>query len=86
MFRENFGENTLSSYTKTENLGKCVDISGKGAYGTVYKAIENKTKCNVAIKKIINEMDGEGFPSTSIREISLLREVQHPKVIKYKII
>jgi hypothetical protein len=36
----------------------------------------------VAIKKIIFEIENEGFPSTSIREISLLREIENKYVIQ----
>ena len=33
------------------------------------------------MKKVLIEMDAEGFPSSSIREISLLREINHKNVI-----
>jgi serine/threonine protein kinase len=39
----------------------------------VYKASDKKTGEPVAIKKVLIEIDNEGLPSTSIREISLLR-------------
>lgn len=29
-----------------------------------------------------NEIEDEGIPSTTIREISLLRELNHPNVVK----
>ena len=35
----------------------------------------------VAMKKIRLESEEEGVPSTAIREISLLKEVQHPNVV-----
>lgn len=34
-----------------------------------------------ALKKIRLESEEEGVPSTAIREISLLKELQHPNVI-----
>ena len=37
----------------------------------------------VAIKHVLCEMENEGFPSTSIREISLLRELNSPYIVKY---
>jgi serine/threonine protein kinase len=38
----------------------------------------------VALKKIRMEHEDEGVPSTAIREISLLKEVQHPNIVKLK--
>jgi serine/threonine protein kinase len=35
----------------------------------------------VALKKIKLECDDEGFPSTAIREISILKELQHPYIV-----
>lgn len=47
-----------------------------GTYGVVYKArdLQNNGKI-VALKKIRLEDETEGVPSTAIREISLLKEV-----------
>lgn len=55
--------------------------AGKGAYGYVYRCIDAKTREVVAMKKVILDMENEGFPSTSIREISLLREIDHKNVV-----
>ena len=35
----------------------------------------------VALKKIRRETEAEGVPSTAIREISLLKELEHPNVV-----
>ena len=48
--KSNFGETTLDSYTKIENIGK-------GAYRLVYKAQDNKTKEIVAIKRFHFEIE-----------------------------
>lgn len=46
-----------------------------GTYGVVYKAKDIRTNDFVALKKIRLEAEDEGVPSTSIREISLLKEL-----------
>ena len=35
----------------------------------------------MAMKKIRLESEDEGVPSTAIREISLLKELQHPNIV-----
>eukprot|EP00941_MAST-03F_sp_MAST-3F-sp1_P003219 g3219.t1 len=62
-------------YTK---LGKL----GEGTYGVVFKARNNLTGDFVALKKIRLKEEGEGVPSTAIREISLLKELDHKNVVK----
>jgi serine/threonine protein kinase len=61
-----------------------IDCVGEGTYGVVYKARDRVTGDIVALKKIRLEADDEGIPSTAIREISLLRELQHPNVVSYE--
>jgi serine/threonine protein kinase len=47
----------------------------------VYKAQDRQTGELVALKKIRLEGEDEGVPSTALREISLLKELQHPNVV-----
>jgi cyclin-dependent kinase 1 len=54
-----------------------------GTYGVVYKGKNKKTGQIVAMKKIRLESEDEGIPSTAIREISLLKELQHPNIVRY---
>lgn len=58
------------------------DVLGEGTYGVVYKAKNLKTDKIVAVKKIWLEQDDEGIPSTTLREISSLRELDHENIIK----
>lgn len=69
--------NSLNRYEKLEKLGE-------GTYGVVYKAIDHQTSEIIAMKKIRLEHEDEGVPSTAIREISLVRDCQHPNIVKLK--
>lgn len=55
---------------------------GEGTYGVVYKARVLGTDDVVAIKKIRLDSDDEGIPSTTLREISSLKELNHKNIIK----
>jgi hypothetical protein len=39
----------------------------------------------VAIKKIKVDEDDEGLPSTTLREISLLKKAKHKNIVEYNI-
>ena len=58
-----------------------VERLGKGTYGTVYKVKKKGTEKYYAIKKIKNEMDNEGIPSTALREIAILKKMKYPNVV-----
>lgn len=62
------------NYQKQEKLGE-------GTYGVVYKAIDKRTGDVVALKRIRLEQEEEGIPATSIREISILKELHHPNIV-----
>ena len=64
-----------------ENFQKIEKI-GEGTYGIVYKAKDKITNQFVALKKIRLEIESEGVPSTAIREISLLKELEHPGIVQ----
>lgn len=53
---------------------------GEGTFGVVFKAKNLETGEIIALKKI--QMDEEGVPSTSIREISNLKSVSHENIVK----
>ncbi|XP_038182240.1 cyclin-dependent kinase 3 isoform X2 [Arvicola amphibius] len=59
-----------------------VEKIGEGTYGVVYKAKNKETGQIVALKKIRLDVEAEGIPSTAIREISLLKELKHPNIVK----
>jgi len=66
---------------KNEKYQKIEKI-GEGTYGVVYKAKDTKTGEIVALKKIRLQAEEEGIPSTAIREISLLKELQHKNIVR----
>ncbi|NXL86987.1 CDK3 kinase, partial [Alectura lathami] len=59
-----------------------VEKIGEGTYGVVYKARNKLTGQLVALKKIRLDSETEGVPSTAIREISLLKELKHPNIVR----
>ncbi|GJX72164.1 cell division control protein 2 homolog A isoform X1 [Tanacetum coccineum] len=63
----------MDQYEKVEKIGE-------GTYGVVYKARDKVTNETIALKKIRLEQEDEGVPSTAIREISLLKEMQHGNI------
>ena len=63
-------------YEKQEKIGE-------GTYGVVYKGLDKATNETIALKKIRLEQEDEGVPSTAIREISLLKEMQHRNIVRY---
>lgn len=60
---------------------------GEGTYGHVYKAISNANHKEYALKRMKINYEEEGVPATAIREVSLLKECDHPNIIKlYEVI
>jgi serine/threonine protein kinase len=57
---------------------------GEGTYGIVYKAKDTLTNDIVALKKIRLENEEEGMPSTAMREISILKELNHTNIVSLK--
>jgi len=55
---------------------------GEGTYGEVFKARNTRNQEIVALKRIKLDQEEEGMPSTAIREISLLKELSHPNVVR----
>jgi serine/threonine protein kinase len=48
-----------------------------------YKYIYTYIHIYTALKRIRLEAEDEGIPSTAIREISLLKELRHPNIVRY---
>ena len=54
---------------------------GKGAYGVVCSAKDSETGAKVAIKKIANAFDNVTDARRTLREIKLLRRLQHENIV-----
>ena len=54
------------------------EVIGKGSYGVVCSAVDNKSGEKVAIKKINNVFDHVSDATRILREIKLLRLLRHP--------
>lgn len=69
---------------------KCVDgfqvitQIGEGTYGQVYKARDKNTAQLVALKKVRLENEKEGFPITAVREIKILRQLNHKNIVNLR--
>lgn len=58
---------------------------GSGAYGVVYKACDRRDHSIVALKKVklnSHATEEDGVPSSSLREIGLLKDLKHPNVLR----
>lgn len=65
----------MEMYRRTQLLGQ-------GTYGKVYKAQHLQTGRTVALKKTILSSDDEGVPPTTLREVSILRSLDSPYIVK----
>ena len=75
---DDFGQHGKEIFEKTEKIGS-------GTYGVVYKGYRKKPngeKEIVAIKKMKIDLENEGIPSTALREITILRELKHPNIVR----
>ena len=76
-----------SHYNKSRSMRdkyEKLEKIGEGTYGYVYKARDQSTSETVALKKIKLENEDEGVPSTAMREISILKELNHPNIVGFR--
>jgi serine/threonine protein kinase len=87
------GGSLIRMYNVSEHY-KILEKVGRGTYGTVFKAKGLRDNKFYAIKKLENndvKLQQEGFPITALRgtimivsEITLLKQIDHPNIIKLK--
>jgi len=57
---------------------------GQGTYGSVFMGANKETGEIVALKRINTEQEENGFPITAIREVKILKALQHPNIVKLR--
>jgi len=72
-----WGSGSVDRYEKIEQVGE-------GTYGQVYKARSKKTGEFVALKRVRMDNEKEGFPVTAIREIKILKILNHKNIVQLK--
>eukprot|EP00658_Telonema_sp_P-2_P052951 TRINITY_DN4130_c0_g2_i1.p1 TRINITY_DN4130_c0_g2~~TRINITY_DN4130_c0_g2_i1.p1 ORF type:complete len:269 (+),score=74.40 TRINITY_DN4130_c0_g2_i1:217-1023(+) len=71
-------------------LGNCRDVNdfsklehiGEGTYGSVFKARDRSNGDIVALKKVKMDREQDGFPITALRELKMLRAVEHEHIVE----
>ena len=61
-----------------------LETIGQGSYSNVYKAFDHLTDDIVTLKvmKICENEEASGVPAYTLREVSLLRELRHPNIVR----
>ena len=77
MEEDSFGKHDKSIFQKIVNIGS-------GTYGVVFKGINKANNEIIAIKKMKIDQENEGISSTTLREITILRELTHPNIVELK--
>ncbi|KAJ7871358.1 kinase-like domain-containing protein, partial [Mycena leptocephala] len=54
---------------------------GEGTFGEVHKAVHTATGRHVALKRILMHNEKEGMPVTALREIKILKALNHPAIV-----
>ena len=71
------GKQMSASYTEYQKLGE-------GTYCSVFRAVNSETKEPVALKLIRMDTEEDGIPASSIREIAVLKSLQHPNIVELR--
>lgn len=73
------------AHSQIEDRFSKLESIGAGAYGVVYRARDRRDQALVALKKVkLNnaDTDEDGVPSSSLREVGLLKDLKHPNVLR----
>ena len=72
---EDYLDEQLTRYQKLSKIGE-------GSYGQVFKARQRLTNRVVAIKKMNLHRYQEGVPVTVLRELAILKELNHRNILR----
>ena len=77
---------TVHRDNKIQTRFRLIDKIGEGTYGVVFKAEDrlNPDEGPVALKKIWLDERGEGVPVTTLREVALLKELNHVNIVRMR--
>lgn len=67
----------VEAYAKVQKVGQ-------GTYGSVFMGSDKETGEIVALKRINTEQEENGFPITAIREIKILKALNHENIVGLK--
>lgn len=82
MFQTKISAKNASNQPKTFNENyKVIKVLGSGSYGIVMLAMDEFGN-KYAIKEIQNVTQAQGVDGFSLREISLLKEIEHENVVR----
>jgi serine/threonine protein kinase len=70
----------LKTRFEIDEYYEIIDAVGQGAYGIVVAAVDNRTKANVAIKKIEKAFEHKIFTKRTLRELKICRLLKHENV------
>jgi len=85
--REFAFENWIPERDGTRDVDKCykrLNTISEGVYGVVHRCIDRETRELVALKKIKLYKTQSGFPLSSLREIGILLDLDHPNIVKVR--
>ena len=57
---------------------------GQGTYGSVFVGSDRQTNEIVALKRINTNQEENGFPITALREVKILKALNHKNIVRLK--
>jgi serine/threonine protein kinase len=72
----------LFGRSREPNRYEPMEVLGHGAYGKVFKAKDTENGTYIAMKKMNINLEREGVPTTTLREVALLKELIHPYIVR----
>jgi serine/threonine protein kinase len=78
--RHNFFDET-QPLNKLDNL-EFLEMLGEGGFGRVFRCHNVEDNSVVAVKQICIRDSGNAVPAAIIREVSFLKELHHPNIVR----